>query len=281
MRQALYLVLMVMLWGQGAWGQAPLRSLRPEARPLGITSYAPRQVMMPVYYKARIRPKPRPGRSPAPALPASVLPNPVLAAVEGPVVVAGNGPLRSARPKHRPRNMARIIRKARKAAKKYSRLAPEQLGPKQGSVCGDRAIRGQAIAPVRGRISANCTTAKALKRWVHNGAKPAIGRRGGGLKSIRVVAHYACRNRNNKRGGKLSEHAKGKAIDIAAFTLKNGETITVLKGWRAAGTGPILKRMHKAACGPFGTVLGPNANKYHQDHFHFDTAGYRSGPYCR
>ncbi len=41
---------------------------------------------------------------------------------------------------------------------------------------------------------------------------------------MRVVAHYACRNRNNKRGGKLSEHAKGNAIDIAAFTLKNGET---------------------------------------------------------
>jgi hypothetical protein len=39
--------------------------------------------------------------------------------------------------------------------------------------------------------------------------------------------------------------------------------------------------MHKAACGPFGTVLGPNSNRFHQDHFHFDTARYRSGSYCR
>jgi len=39
--------------------------------------------------------------------------------------------------------------------------------------------------------------------------------------------------------------------------------------------------MHRAACGPFGTVLGPNADRFHQDHFHFDTARHRSGPYCR
>jgi len=30
-----------------------------------------------------------------------------------------------------------------------------------------------------------------------------------------------------------------------------------------------------------GTVLGPEANRFHRDHFHFDTAEYRSGPYCR
>jgi len=28
-------------------------------------------------------------------------------------------------------------------------------------------------------------------------------------------------------------------------------------------------------------VLGPEAARYHQDHFHFDTARYRSGSYCR
>jgi hypothetical protein len=42
-----------------------------------------------------------------------------------------------------------------------------------------------------------------------------------------------------------------------------------------------MRRAHKTACGPFGTVLGPNADRYHQDHFHFDTARYRSGSYCR
>jgi hypothetical protein len=39
--------------------------------------------------------------------------------------------------------------------------------------------------------------------------------------------------------------------------------------------------MHKSACGPFGTVLGPDADKYHKDHFHFDVAKHGNGAYCR
>ncbi|EPX80679.1 extensin-like domain-containing protein [Litoreibacter arenae] len=174
----------------------------------------------------------------------------------------------------------------------------------QGSVCGDPNIRGVKISRIPGKIrgcgldsgvkvtavsgvaltqhaTIDCTTAKALNAWVEQGVKPVVGRRGGGVKSLRVVAHYACRTRNNKRGGKISEHGRGRAVDIAAINLKDGSSMTVLKGWRSAKNGPALKKMHKAACGPFGTVLGPNADRYHQDHFHFDTARYRSGRYCR
>jgi len=43
----------------------------------------------------------------------------------------------------------------------------------------------------------------------------------------------------------------------------------------------ILREMHSTACGPFGTVLGPEANRFHRENFHFDTARYRSGRYCR
>ena len=173
----------------------------------------------------------------------------------------------------------------------------------KGSVCGVPEIKGQAIGNVPGpgacgvpdavqvtsvdgvslamQPKIDCTTAKALNQWVKSGLKPAVGNTGGGVKSLRIVAHYACRNRNSARSGRLSEHAKGRAVDIAAINLNNGQQITVLQGWRHKQTGPILKRAHKAACGPFGTVLGPNANKFHQDHFHFDTARYRSGSYCR
>ena len=34
----------------------------------------------------------------------------------------------------------------------------------------------------------------------------------------------------------------------------------------------FLHRLHKGACGVFGTVLGPEANEVHRDHFHFDLA---------
>lgn len=174
----------------------------------------------------------------------------------------------------------------------------------QGSVCGDPTIRGEKISRIPGKISGcgldngvkvtevsgvaltqhariDCNTARALKSWVDKGVKPAVGKRGGGVKSIKVVAHYACRTRNNKKGAKISEHGRGRAVDVAAINLNDGSEMTVLKGWRSSKNGPALKKMHKAACGPFGTVLGPNADRYHQDHFHFDTARYRSGPYCR
>jgi hypothetical protein len=79
----------------------------------------------------------------------------------------------------------------------------------------------------------------------------------------------------------LSEHSFGKAIDIAGIGLKSGREITVLTGWNSSRDSAALRRMWQAACGPFGTVLGPNSNRFHRDHFHFDTASYRSGSYCR
>ncbi|MEP3688745.1 MAG: extensin family protein [Sulfitobacter dubius] len=189
-------------------------------------------------------------------------------------------------------------RKVEKAAR-----ARQQMLAK-GAVCGDLAIQGAPVGRVAGKISGcgienavkvravsgiklsnaavmDCTTAKALDTWVRQSAVPALAGQGGGLKELRVAAHYACRTRNNRKGGKISEHGKGRAIDISGFELADGSTITVLKGWRARRSSKALRRMHRGACGPFGTVLGPESDRFHQDHFHFDTARYRSGSYCR
>ncbi|MCH9807402.1 MAG: extensin family protein [Alphaproteobacteria bacterium] len=43
----------------------------------------------------------------------------------------------------------------------------------------------------------------------------------------------------------------------------------------------FLKRVHKEACRYFGTVLGPEANEAHRDHFHFDMAPRKRSNYCR
>lgn len=160
----------------------------------------------------------------------------------------------------------------------------DALGRLNGrGACGiDNAVRVRSVAGVQLSTPArmDCTTARALLTWMRNGAIPAIGNTGGGLRSIRVVSEYACRTRNNQPGARLSEHSFGRAIDIAGFGLRDGTEITVLRGWNSSH-GERLRRMWRAACGPFGTVLGPNANRYHLDHFHFDTARYRSGTYCR
>jgi hypothetical protein len=43
----------------------------------------------------------------------------------------------------------------------------------------------------------------------------------------------------------------------------------------------FLKDLHASACKMFGTVLGPDANRAHEDHFHFDLAPRRRSAYCR
>ena len=127
----------------------------------------------------------------------------------------------------------------------------------------------------------DCPTARSLGHWVSESAKPEVGRTGGGLSGLRVAAHYVCRTRNHRPGARLSEHGKGRAIDIAALQLRDGSEISVLEDWGQGPKGRVLRRVHRDACGPFGTVLGPESDRFHRDHFHFDTARHRGGPYCR
>ena len=174
----------------------------------------------------------------------------------------------------------------------------------RGYVCGNRQIQGAPAADIppklRGcgltggvRVTSvagvtlsqaslmTCETAEALHKWVDRDVVKAFGRGQKQVVELRVAAHYSCRTRNNRPGAKISEHGRGKAIDISGFRLANGDMITVLKGWEQRRTRRVLRKMWRGACGPFGTVLGPNADRYHRDHFHFDTARHRGGAYCR
>ncbi len=174
---------------------------------------------------------------------------------------------------------------------------------RRGAVCGDIEIQGKPIGAVAAEIPGcgakdavrvtsvagvtlsqgsimTCEMAKALKRWVSKDVETAFGRRNK-VVSLRVAAHYACRTRNNRPGARISEHGRGKAIDIAGFKLEDGTLVTVLQGWTARETRKSMRRIWKAACGPFGTVLGPEADRYHRDHFHLDVARHRGGAYCR
>jgi hypothetical protein len=100
---------------------------------------------------------------------------------------------------------------------------------------------------------------------------------------IKQLSNYACRSIDSIPGKQLSEHAFGNAIDVAAFTLANGRTVTVKSGWRgAADEQGFLREVEASACQTFKTTLGPG-EPYHGDHFHFDLAHHgKSGTrsYC-
>ncbi len=198
---------------------------------------------------------------------------------------------RSLRPRRRPAGFDRLVRVA----------ATPRAPVNGGSVCGVAAIRGQVIAPVPGpgacgvdapvRVSSvagiplsmqptiDCPTAIALNEWVRDGVIPTIGRTGGGVARINIIAHYSCRPRNNVPGAKLSEHGKGRALDVSGVTLRNGKTLTVEEQWNGQYS-RVFRTLYRRACGPFGTVLSPDADRNHYNHFHLDTAQYRGGPYC-
>jgi hypothetical protein len=42
----------------------------------------------------------------------------------------------------------------------------------------------------------------------------------------------------------------------------------------------FVKAVHAEACKMFGTVLGPEANEAHKDHFHLDMKPRRHKNYC-
>lgn len=151
--------------------------------------------------------------------------------------------------------------------------------------CGiDNPVSVRYVSGVRLSTPAtlNCNTANTLADWVENDAQNAVKKLRSPITELTVFASYACRSRNSQRGARMSEHALGNAIDIGMFTLANGVELSVEEDWGSAGKeGNAIRALHESACGPFGTVLGPDSDRFHYNHFHFDTAAYRSGSYCR
>src|SRR3546814_1633335 len=85
---------------------------------------------------------------------------------------------------------------------------------------------------------------------------------------------------NGNMSGNLSEHAHSNAVDVSAFVLADGRRITVKNDWHGDDrTRRFLQVVHDSACKRFRTVLSPDYNAAHHDHFHFDMGG--KGTYCR
>jgi hypothetical protein len=130
-----------------------------------------------------------------------------------------------------------------------------------------------------------CPLAAAFTAWAKHAVLPA-GREYLGSEVVRIetMGTYSCRNVNGGRSGKLSEHAFGNAVDVAAFVLKDGRRVSVLNGWHGkSDEREFLRRLHQSACKRFGTVLGPDYNNAHANHLHFDMAKsmQNGSSYCR
>jgi hypothetical protein len=142
-----------------------------------------------------------------------------------------------------------------------------------------------AVASDRGRLAlANlgpvaCPLANTFAGWARFGVDRAARQiLGSPLARIETMGSYSCRTVAGTE--RLSAHARAEAIDVAAFVLADGRRISVLDDWQGADGGErqFLRVVHESACKRFGTVLGPDYNAAHRNHFHVELGG---NSYCR
>ena len=142
-----------------------------------------------------------------------------------------------------------------------------RLGPAQGNSVA-------AFGPVTMKPAATlaCPIVSALDRWLADSVQPAAMRWFGiRVVEIKQISAYSCRGMNGNSRAHISEHAFGNALDIAAFTLADGRTVTVKNGWKGMPEEQgFMRDIQAAACQQFNTVLAPGSNIYHYDHIHVD-----------
>jgi hypothetical protein len=132
---------------------------------------------------------------------------------------------------------------------------------------GNALLSPAAVAP-------SCPVAAALKLWEWHVVQPAAQQSfGQAVKSIDHFGSYSCRRLYGLSQGDFSEHATADAIDISGFTLADGRRISVAADWGGGGKeAEFLRLVRKGACQFFATVLSPDYNAAHRDHFHLDQA---------
>jgi len=129
---------------------------------------------------------------------------------------------------------------------------------------------------------ATCPLAVGLALFERHALQPAaeavFGRR---VTDVTHLGTYACRNVYGRETGRRSQHASANAIDLAGFRFDDGKTVTLQRDW-GDDDGPALSQearflrdLKRRACRVFPTLLGPEYNAAHHNHFHLDMGGFR------
>ncbi|WP_334655213.1 extensin family protein [Sphingomonas panaciterrae] len=169
----------------------------------------------------------------------------------------------------------------------YTVLAPLR----EGDNCGyDNALRFAADEPritpfTPAGLGISCPVAAALALWQWEVVQPAAERHLR-MRVTRIdhLGSYNCRRLYGRSSGDYSQHATANAVDIAGFRLADGSRISVLDDWKDGGAkAAFLRDVRDGACKLFATVLSPDYNAAHRDHFHLDQAnrGSMSWRSCR
>jgi hypothetical protein len=145
--------------------------------------------------------------------------------------------------------------------------------------CGfDNAVRIERTSLNVGQpFTLSCRSAVALALWEHHVVHPAaLAHFSERVFRVEHFGSYACRNVYGRTDATLSRHATADALDVAGFVLASGRRISVERDWGSGDSdGQFLRDLRDGACRVFDSVLGPEYNAAHRNHFHLDRGGYR------
>lgn len=112
----------------------------------------------------------------------------------------------------------------------------------------------------------------AMALWTRDVVQPAAQRYfGQRVVELENLGSYNCRTIAGQQA--LSEHSTANAIDISAFILADGTRITLINDWKPGDKrSEFLHAVRDGSCDLFSTVLSPDHNAAHANHFHLDMA---------
>jgi len=149
---------------------------------------------------------------------------------------------------------------------------PDIHGP--GDCGGEDLVRLEAVVLVdKHRVSLKpaailrCAMASAVADWIRTDVAPIGVSLGSVISDLDNFDSFECRGRNRVAGAKLSEHGRANALDVRAFRLANGQSISLID---RTVSRDIRENLLHSACARFSTVLGPGSDWYHEDHIHLD-----------
>lgn len=135
----------------------------------------------------------------------------------------------------------------------------------------DTAVRISRIeAALNHPAVMSCALASRLDDFEREVVQPlAAAELGGQVVSIDHLGSFSCRGIHGS--GSLSQHALGRAIDVAGLRLSDGTIVSVEHDWSEPGPKQLfLRHLASRACGYFSVVLTPDSNAEHYDHIHLD-----------
>ncbi len=217
-------------------------------------------------------PKPRPADAPAAAEPPAAVTQPPAAPAEAARPSETAKPAEVAKPAEPAAPQLSACRQALTEEIAIAPSIPDIHGA--GGCGGEDLVRLEAIVlPDRRKVAVKpaailrCKMAAAVADWVRTDIAPLAQSLGGGISNLDNFDSFECRGRNRIAGAQLSEHGRANALDVRAFGLANGKSISLTDRSVARD---LRETVLHSVCARFSTVLGPGSDWYHEDHVHLD-----------